>query len=76
MAGKGLEARPSVNWPEMMAFKRTFTDAMPSRIEAGFRKAGITPLHGEARFIGRDTITLNGETLRAKHFHSPPAHGR
>ena len=69
MAGKGLEARPSVNWPEMMAFKRTFTDTMPSRIEAGFREAGITALHGEARFIGRDTITLNGETLRAKHFH-------
>jgi len=52
-----------------MAFKRTFTDTMPSRIEAGFRKAGITALHGEARFTGRDTITLNGETLRAKHFH-------
>ena len=27
MAGKGLEAQPSVNWPDMIAFKRTFTDA-------------------------------------------------
>ncbi|MBU1383956.1 MAG: NAD(P)/FAD-dependent oxidoreductase, partial [Alphaproteobacteria bacterium] len=69
MKGKGLEARSSVNWPEMMAFKRTFTDTMPSRIEAGFRKAGIAVLHGEARFTGRDTISLNGKTLRAKHFH-------
>lgn len=69
MAGNGLEAQTSVNWPEMMAFKRTFTDNMPPRIEAGFRKAGIASLHGEARFTGSDTIELDGKTLRAKHFH-------
>lgn len=69
MAGKGLEARPSVNWPEMMAFKRTFTDVMPARIEAGLDKAGVDTLHGAARFTGPDSIELNGETLRAKHFH-------
>lgn len=69
MAGKGLVARPSVNWPEMMAFKRTFTDVMPARIEAGLDKAGVDTLHGAARFTGPDSIELNGETLRAKHFH-------
>lgn len=69
MAGKGLNGQTSVDWPEMMAFKRTFTDFMPPRIEASFRKAGIAALHGEARFTGRDTITLNGKILRAKHFH-------
>ena len=31
--GKGLVAQTSVNWPDMIAFKRTFTDAMPDRIE-------------------------------------------
>lgn len=69
MTGNGLEARTSVNWPDMIAFKRTFTDAMPPRIEAGFEKAGITILHGAARFIGPDSIDLDGKTLRAKHFH-------
>jgi len=69
MRGKGLEAQVSVNWPDMIAFKRTFTDAMPPRIEAGLEKAGITTLHGTARFAGRDTIEINGDTLRAKHFH-------
>ncbi|WP_339747157.1 NAD(P)/FAD-dependent oxidoreductase [uncultured Maricaulis sp.] len=69
MAGKGLEAQVSVNWPDMMAFKRTFTDAMPPRIEAGLKKAGITTLHGTARFTGPDTIEINGDTLRARHFH-------
>jgi len=69
MSGNGFDARPSINWPEMMAFKRTFTDAMPQRIETGFKKAGIATLHGSARFTGSDAIELNGETLRAKHFH-------
>ncbi|MGJ8569963.1 MAG: dihydrolipoyl dehydrogenase family protein [Hoeflea sp.] len=69
MKGKGLEAVTSVDWPGMMAFKRTFTDAMPSRIESGLEKAGVDVLHGEVRFTGTDSIELNGETLRAKHFH-------
>ena len=69
MKGKGLEAVTSVDWPGMMAFKRTFTDAMPPRIESGLEKAGVDVLHGEVRFTGTDSIELNGETLRAKHFH-------
>ena len=69
MEGKGLEAQPSVNWPDMIAFKRSFTDDMPPRIEGGMEKAGIDVLHGEVRFTGSDTIELNGEILTAKHFH-------
>lgn len=69
LSGKGLEAQTSVGWPNMMAFKRTFTDAMPGRIEGGLKKAQVTVLHGEARFTGRDEIELNGETLSARHFH-------
>ncbi|WP_127524486.1 NAD(P)/FAD-dependent oxidoreductase [Mesorhizobium sp. Z1-4] len=67
--GKGLNARTDVNWPDMIAFKRTFTDAMPGRIEGGLEKAGITVLHGEARFTGHNTIKVNGETLSARHLH-------
>ena len=69
MKGKGLEAKATVDWPDMMAFKRTFTDNMPPRIEAGLEKAGIDTLHGDVRFTDPDTIELNSETLRAKHFH-------
>jgi len=69
MNGKGLEASVSVNWPDMIAFKRTFTDAMPPRIEAGLEKAGITTLHGTARFTGADTVEIGENTYRAQHFH-------
>lgn len=69
LGGKGLETQASVDWPDMIAFKRTFTDAMPGRIEGGLEKAGITVLHGETRFTGRDTIEVKGEPLTARHFH-------
>ena len=69
MNGKGLEAQTSVNWPDMIAFKRSFTDIMPPRIEAGLKRAGITTLHGDARFTGHGTVELDGQNLRAKHFH-------
>lgn len=67
--GKGLAAQASVDWSDMIAFKRTFTDVMPGRIESGLEKAAVAVLHGEARFTGRDTIEVNGETLSARHFH-------
>ena len=69
MKGKGLEAETSIKWPDMIAFKRTFTGGMPSRIEAGLKKAGISTLHGDAYFTSPDTVEVNGTTLRAKHFH-------
>lgn len=69
LRGKGLEAQTSINWPDLIAFKRTFTGVMPARIESGLKKAGISTLHGDARFTGPDTIEVNGSPLRAKHFH-------
>ena len=69
MKGKGLEAETSINWPDMIAFKRTFTGGMPSRIEAGLKKAGISTLHGDMHFTGPDKIEVDGIVLRAKHFH-------
>ncbi|KGF71069.1 regulatory protein [Hoeflea sp. BAL378] len=69
LKGKGLEAQTSVDWQDMMAFKRSFTDAMPMRIETGLEKAGVATLHGDPRFTAPDTIEMNGESLRARHFH-------
>lgn len=69
MSGKGLLANPRIDWAEMMAFKRTFTDAMPGRIEAGHDNAGIATLHGTARFTAPDTVEIDKATYRARHFH-------
>ena len=53
----------------MIAFKRTFTDAMPPRIESGLETTGVTVLHGSARFTGPDRVEIDGKPYSARHFH-------
>jgi len=70
MSGKGLVAKEiSLNWPDMIAFKRTFTDKMPSMIEGMLKKSEVTTLYGDAKFTGPNTLQVNDQTLRAKNFH-------
>jgi glutathione reductase (NADPH) len=49
-----------IKWSELMHFKRTFTEPFPRHREEGYKKAGIVPFHGHARFIGSNAIRLEG----------------
>ena len=70
MGSKGLRAQNMrIDWPEMMAFKRTFTDPMPARLEDGFKKLGVETLHGTARFVGPQEVRVGQRTLKARYFH-------
>src|ERR1700683_3695824 len=43
MNGKGIQAtKLKIDWPELMRFKRSFTEPVPKRREDGFAKVGIT----------------------------------
>ena len=50
-----------VKWSDLMHFKRTFTEPFPKHREEGYKKAGIVPFHGHARFIGSNAVRLEGE---------------
>ncbi|MBI4296055.1 MAG: NAD(P)/FAD-dependent oxidoreductase [Chloroflexi bacterium] len=66
--GNGVTAdRLGVNWPELMLFKRTFTDDMPSMMEQGFTAQGIDTFHGQARFTGHNTVVVENEILEGRH---------
>src|SRR5207245_8992991 len=59
MAGKGVRTEQlRIDWPALMAFKRSFTELVPKRKEAGFAEAGIAAFHGRARFIGPTTVQV------------------
>src|ERR1035438_10338952 len=50
MKGKGIRAaKLQIDWPELMRFKRSFTEPVPERREGEFAKAGIAAFHGAAR---------------------------
>lgn len=67
LAGKGLDTRRvSVNWPELMQFKRSFTDPVPESNERSFSKAGMDTFHGTARFTGPSTLQIGDQSLTGR----------
>lgn len=52
MRGHGASGDLHIEWKDLIAFKRTFTDPVPSRREEHFAKQGIDAFHGFARFTG------------------------
>ena len=67
MYGRGVSGEVAIRWPELMAFKRTFTDPIPSQRESQYAAEGINAFHGRARFTGRNSITVEGTALEARH---------
>jgi glutathione reductase (NADPH) len=65
MTGKGIRAEQlAIDWQELMRFKRSFTEPVPKRSEEAFVKAGITAIHGRARFVGPSTVQVGNEVWR------------
>src|SRR6266568_4827342 len=54
MQGHGVPGELRINWPELIAFKRTFTDPVPQKQEAHYAAQGIDAFHGLARFTSAD----------------------
>lgn len=70
LQGKGVEAeRARICWPDLMRFKRTFTEPVPERREKSFAKAGIATFHGRARFVGPRSVRVGDKTLEGRYVH-------
>ena len=57
----------AIDWPGLMAFKRSFTDPVPANREKAFAEAGIAAFKGTARFVDATTVAVGDERLRARH---------
>jgi len=67
MKGNGIRSEQlSVDWHELMRFKRTFTQPVPKRREEGFAKAGIVAFHGRAHFVRPNAVQVGDEVLQAR----------
>ncbi|MFN3226285.1 MAG: dihydrolipoyl dehydrogenase family protein [Hyphomicrobiales bacterium] len=69
MQGKGIDTgNLSINWTDLMAHKRGFTDPVPDKMEKGLTGNGVETLHGAARFTGDNTLEVDGKTYLSKRF--------
>lgn len=76
MRGNGVAGDVHIDWSELMAFKRTFTDPVPELHERNYKSKGIDTFHGKARFTGRQASKSPGRSSMRATCCSPPAPSR
>jgi len=68
LTGKGLAADSlRLAWPDLIRFKREFTDPVPDATTKGLREAGVTVLVGHGRFTGPRTLAVGDTAVEADH---------
>ena len=63
MRGRGLSGDVSIDWRELMAFKRSFTEPVPANMEQSFRNKEMATYQGRARFAGPRSVEVGSERL-------------
>src|SRR5438094_8873918 len=67
MAGKGVPAGSlTIDWPELIRFKRSLVDPTPQRTEQAWAKMGVEQFHGRARFVGPTTLAVGDDRLAGR----------
>lgn len=63
LKGKGLAGNAAIDWPELIAFKNTFTDPIPDRERRHLAEAGMPLVEATPRFADPSTIVAGDRTL-------------
>ena len=67
MAGKGVPAGSlTIDWPELIRFKRSLVDPTSARTEQTWAKMGVEQFHGRARFVGPTTLAVGDDRLTGR----------
>lgn len=66
LKGNGIDTIPKINWKDIMAFKQSFVDDMPPKIEKGYKKNGIDTFHSSASFISGNVLEVGKEKVKAE----------
>ena len=67
MSPNGIDGDVRIDWPELIAFKRSFTDPIPQKHEQLYQEKRIATLHGTARFTGPNSLSVDGSEHRARY---------
>src|SRR2546426_3731633 len=67
MTGRGVPGRAlTLDWPELMRFKRSMIAPTTERTEQTWAKIGVEQFHGTARFVGRTTLAVGDDRLTGR----------
>lgn len=68
MRGNGVAGAVQIDWKELIAFKRSFTDPIPAKTERRLLDSGIATFHGPARFMSPRSLMVDDAELGGRHF--------
>jgi len=61
-----VKGKLTIDWQELIRFKRSFTDPVPREKESSFEKVGIKSFHGRAKFVDANSLEVAGQRLTAR----------
>lgn len=68
LAGKGVHTdNARIEWPRVMALKRSMIADVSNSREERFAKQGIDTFHGRARFVRPNAVSVGADLLEARH---------
>ena len=67
MKSHGVNGDVRIDWPTLMAFKRSFTDPIPDKQARHYSDLGVDAYRGRARFVAPDRIDVDGRELVGRH---------
>ena len=65
--GRGVRGEARIEWAQLMARVRTFTEPFPARLEERLTRAGIEVVHDRARFVGPHSLRVGERTLEGRY---------
>ena len=68
LKGKGIIDVPAINWPDLMAFKQTFTDPVSEQSRESLKSSGVDVYTGAAEFMDQHALKVNDDTVNASQF--------
>ncbi|OWA35376.1 hypothetical protein B9G55_12070 [Saccharibacillus sp. O16] len=66
--GIGMDSQFSLDWSKLMEHKNSILDPLPDFLGQKLIDAGVTMIHGDARFEDAQTVMVNGERYTAEKF--------
>jgi glutathione reductase (NADPH) len=64
----GFKQVPAIDWSELMSYKETFTQPVPTEQKTALQKAGIQTIYGKAVFKDEQTILIDNTAYQSKKF--------
>lgn len=67
-SGRGIQGSPTIDWQDLMKFKRSFIQPFSAGVENWFRSSGIDLLRGSAVFVDEHHLLVDGQIYRAENY--------